>query len=115
MDQDWFEMTAERKRKLNSAVWIPLRADHRYESTGRAGFVGFKNDYLGVRTLAAPRQATETAEKLGWMEIGNSHQHRPHSQNDSYQPADAFTLPDDKSEGIHLVLYQHLNRLNHRA
>src|SRR5713226_9343626 len=109
MEQAWFEMTAERRRKLNSAVWIPLRAGQKYELAGRAGFLGYKENYVGFGTLAVPLEARDAAAKLGWTEIGNSWHHRPHVEDQFYQSADEYTFADNERKGIHLVLDQRLN------
>lgn len=111
MDQAWFEMIPERRRNLNSAVWIPLRADHTIDTTGRAGFLGFREDYLGVRTLAVPLHSREAAQKLGWQQTAHSRDHRPSIDDGVYRSSDVCTLDENDGVGIHLVLYQHLNRL----
>jgi hypothetical protein len=52
MKQNWFEMQDIRRRKLATAVWIPLRAMHNFQSEGEFGYVGFVKDFYGVGTLA---------------------------------------------------------------
>ena len=42
MEQKWFEMLEIRKRRFESAVWIPLRATEKNE-TGRRGYLGYKS------------------------------------------------------------------------
>jgi hypothetical protein len=39
MEQKWFEMAEIRKRRFDSAVWIPLRASKKDE-TGKWGYLG---------------------------------------------------------------------------
>jgi hypothetical protein len=48
MDQTWFEMPEVRKRKLNSAVWIPLRASQELEAVGHRAIAVF------ARNISAP-------------------------------------------------------------
>jgi hypothetical protein len=45
------------------------------------------------------------------MDIGISREHRPRLEHDVYQKSDVFSFDDAEGEGIHLVLNQHLNRL----
>ena len=47
MDQKWFEMPDVRKRKLNSAVWIPFRASQKLVASGHRGHCGFREEYFG--------------------------------------------------------------------
>lgn len=109
MNQEWVEMRPIRRRGLNSAVWIPLRAHQTIERSGRAGFLGFKDDYFGVGTLAIPIRARELANEIDWMELGNHRNHRPRVE-DAYVRSDAYMLDETGTEGFHLVLDQHLNR-----
>lgn len=45
MDQKWFEMPDERRRKLTGAVWIPLRAMDKIEEIGQLGHLGYKSEF----------------------------------------------------------------------
>jgi hypothetical protein len=53
MEQKWFEMAEIRKRRFDSAVWIPLRANQKNE-TGRWGYLGYESEYFGAGSLAVP-------------------------------------------------------------
>ena len=112
MNQDWFEMKGVRKRKLNTAVWIPLRAVHEIENTGRNGFAAFKEEFLGVGTVAVPVAARDIAKKLGWTDIGISHRHRPYADEGAYVPAEVYHSYVGDFRGIHLVLDQYINSLD---
>jgi hypothetical protein len=107
MDQSWFEMRHVRKRWLNSAVWIPLRANNTVESVGKFGFAGYKEDYFGAGSLAVPLDAVEEAEHVDWMDIGVSACHKPSVSSDTYEPADVYC----DGLGVHLVLDQKVNQL----
>jgi hypothetical protein len=69
MDQKWFEMPDERRRKLTGAVWIPLRAMDKIEEIGQLGHLGYKSEFYGVGTLAVPVNKKPATEKLGWMDV----------------------------------------------
>ena len=113
MDQNWFEMPEVRRRKLANAVWIPLRASHRIEKKGRYGYAGFKEEFYGVGTLTVPIENRREAEKLGWMNIGLSHQHSGGFEDGKYVPADIYQHYNWKFPGLHLVLDQFLNSAEH--
>jgi hypothetical protein len=110
MKQDWFEMKAVRKRKLNAAVWIPLRAENLIEKTGQYGFPGFKEEFFGAGTIAVPIVARDSAGQLGWSDIGIAKSHRPRFHNGIYSPSDIYDSHVGDFRGIHLVLEQHMNR-----
>ncbi len=110
MNQDWLEMKPVRRRTMNTAVWIPLRANRIMERSGRAGFLGFREEYLGVGTVAIPINERASAREIDWMELGNSRSHCPRVE-DSYFRSDAYKLDEQGAEGVHLVLHQRLNRL----
>lgn len=106
MEQAWFEMRDVRRRKLSTAVWIPLRASHKIERGGKWGFTGFKEDFYGVGTLAVPIEAKTAAEELGWSEIGLSHEHSGGMEKGEYVPCDIYQNYRGDFTGIHLVLDQ---------
>jgi hypothetical protein len=97
-----------RQRRLQNAVWIPLRANQKIESAGRDGEVGFIEDYFGSGSLAVPVAAKEKASRLGWMDIGIGHRHRHDFRKGVYLPSDAYDWRG--VTGICLVLDQHTNR-----
>ena len=111
MDQGWFEMKDVRRRKLATSVWIPLRAVHRLEKTGSYGYEGFKEEFYGAGTLAIPVEKKAQAKKLGWMDIGISHEHGSYVQNNKYYPADIYESYNGEVSGIHLVLNQRTNSI----
>ena len=43
MEQHWFEMKGVWARKLNDAVWIPLRASSE-RTEGKYGYLGYKSE-----------------------------------------------------------------------
>lgn len=46
MDTMWFEMQDVRRRKLDAAVWIPLRVSEHILREGRNGYSGYKEEFL---------------------------------------------------------------------
>lgn len=113
MNQDWFEMRAIRRRKLGSAVWIPLRASQRIEKVGKYGYIGFKEEFFGAGTLAVSVENREEASQLGWRGLGIRHDHAPYVQDGLYVPADHYHFGSD-AVGINLVLEQRGNSLENR-
>lgn len=106
MNKEWFEMRDIRRRNFTKAVWIPLRAVFHNERSGKYGFEGYKDDFFGTGSVAVPAHQQEAAKKLGWMEIGISHDHSGWVENGSYTSADSYKDYHGEIEGIHLVLSQ---------
>lgn len=100
-----------RRRKLATSVWIPLRAVHVIEKSGSYGYEGFKEEFFGAGTLAVPVEKKAQAEKLGWMDIGISHDHAAYVQDHKYHPSDVYEDYQGEFNGIHLVLEQRTNSI----
>lgn len=111
MNQVWFEMKDVRRRKLATSVWIPLRAVHVIEKCGSYGYEGFKEEFFGAGTLAVPIEKQAQAEKLGWTDVGISHEHGSYVQDHKYHPADIYENYNGEVTGIHLVLEQRANSI----
>jgi hypothetical protein len=109
VDQDWFEMADIRRRKLKSSVWIPLRATQELQENGRYGYIGYKKEFFGTGTLAVSIDQKDPVSKLGWMDIGISHNHSGFYDNGKYIAADVYEDCNGKFQGVHLVLDQHFN------
>lgn len=112
MDQAWFEMKSIRGRRLDGAVWVPLRAAHKIAHSGKYGHAGFVEEFFGAGTVAIPVASSEAASQLGWTDIGLSHQHRPYAEQGKYSPADIYESDFGKLRGVHLVLEQHFNAID---
>ncbi len=106
MNQDWFEMQDIRRRNYNKAVWIPLRAVFHNEHNGKYGYEGYKKDFFGSDSIAVPTIKMELAKKLGWMDIGISHQHSGYIEDEMYIPVDIYKDYSSEFKGVHLVLEQ---------
>lgn len=96
-----------RKRRIEAAVWIPLRANQT-QKEGEFGYEGYKEDYFGVGTLAVPIDAHDLAEELDWNDIGIGRSHRPTVQKGAYFSSDLDPLSEDHT-GVRLIIEQHLN------
>jgi hypothetical protein len=91
VNQQWFEMPDIQRRKFSKSVWIPLRAAYHNERQGQYGYEGYKDDFFGAGSIAIPMTHAASVEKLGWMDIGISHQHAGCVENGSYISADVYT------------------------
>jgi hypothetical protein len=98
-----------RRRKLASAVWIPLRTIDRIEDTGKFGHLGNRFEFFGVGTLAVPTESKDEIHKLGWSDIGISHNHFGCVDEGKYIPSDVSEGYRAKYTGLHLVLDQRGN------
>jgi len=112
LTQGWFEMADIRRRKLKSSVWIPLRAVQELEKSGRYGYLGYRKEFFGMGTVAVPVGQKDPVSKLGWDDIGISHNHSGFCDNGKYVTADVFDDYDGTYLGTHLVLDQHFNSVD---
>ncbi len=95
-----------RRRNFDKSVWIPLRAGFHNVCQGKYGYEGYKKDFFGTGSIAVPTKNKNTVKKLAWMDIGISHQHSGHIEDDIYVPADIYRDYQGEFEGVHLVLNQ---------
>jgi hypothetical protein len=109
MEQAWFEMAPERARRLETAAWIPLRADQTLLSTGESGHLGFTDDYFGVGSVAVATLHKAQAESLRWPDVGLARTHSPSFENEQYVSADAGESYGEDFPGLPLVLAQRGN------
>jgi hypothetical protein len=113
VDQSWFEMGDIRRRKLKNSVWIPLRAIKEIQD-GRYGYAGYKKEFCGTGSIAVPVDKKESAEKLGWRDIGIIPKHSGVYWDSGYTPVDVYEGCDRELLGLHLVLDQHFNSMEVR-
>lgn len=109
MSQAWFEMTEIRRRKFASSAWIPLRAVQPICEEGNRGHLGYKEEFFGAGSLAVPVDLKEKANKLGWSDVGISHEHRACVDDGRYIPTDVYEYSRGEQIGFSLVLEQRLN------
>jgi hypothetical protein len=111
MKQDWFEMSDIRRRTFERSVWIPLRAINKIEEIGQIGFAGYKSEFFGAGSLAIYLSYKTEAKKLGWTDIGISHDHCGYIQDEEYVPSNIYKDYDGQVIGEHLVLSQRGNSI----
>jgi hypothetical protein len=92
MEKKWFEMTEIRKRRFDSAVWIPLRATQQSE-VGKWGHLGFESEFFGAASLAIPLRKRDAAARLDWSDLNLMHDHRGYAKRGGYVAANEY---DDK-------------------
>ncbi len=108
MSQAWFEMKDIRRRSLNAAVWIPLRAAIQ-DTVGEFGFAGHQSEFFGAGSVAVPIENRESADsQLGWGNIGVSQHHQPSCWKGTYLPSDLHDFGEGMP-GVYLVLNEHTN------
>lgn len=111
--QAWFEMADLRRRQLDSAVWIPLRATNSIQASGEYATAGYKEEFFGAATIAVPVDQKNLAEGLGWSDVGISHDHGPYVQDGRYVPVDV-AIERGGLEALRLVMAQRGNRVELR-
>src|ERR1017187_3596194 len=108
MDQGWVEMKDIRRRRLNSAVWIPLRAAQK-QSVGELGTLGYQEEFFGAGSIAVPLDKKTSAETLGWSELGLMHGHIGGMEGGRYVPADVYDGYELNLNAVALALVQEGN------
>lgn len=106
MEQQWFEMQAERRRPHSEQTWIPLRSFLGTEQ-GEQGQLGFLEDVSCATSVAVSPAFRAAAEALRWGEAGLSNTQGVYVfGNGRYKTADAFQIDEGDDAGFHLVLAQ---------
>lgn len=95
-----------RRRHLPTVVWIPLRTSEHIESNGEYGYVEYKEEFLGVGSVAIPIARRDEALKLKWSDIGLIHTQGAWATADSYKAAEIYQYRDNVDLGVELVLEQ---------
>lgn len=109
--QTWFEMPEIRKRFFNRNVWIPLKETRVLSKEGEIGYVGFKEEYFGVGSIAVPVSQRSEAEKLGWDEIGIREPSTGYLEEGEYIPANVYKNYEGTFTGERLVLARRGNSI----
>ncbi len=113
--QSWFEMADLRRRWFANAVWVPLRAIESQEQ-GTYGRPGYTGETLAVGSVAFPLDKRDEAEKLGWVDIGISHNGGPYAfREGGYKPCEVYQYRDGEDLGVDLVFEQHINSAQGRV
>jgi hypothetical protein len=106
MERSWFDMYDLRKRKFDKFVWIPLRAIQYKVKEGKYGFIGYKNDLLGLNSVLLPLEMKDDAKKISWSNLGLRYSHGSYIEKDIYYPADHFYDYRSNLSGILPVIIQ---------
>lgn len=103
MKQDWILQTKETRRTFSNATWVPLRASSNVER-GEVRGIGYESEFFGCGSVAFPPEHRETAERLGWMDLGLIHDAQPYAYEDGYYASiEQYQLNDKEPIGVHLV------------
>ena len=106
MKADWFEMKEIRKRRVSDAVWIPLRAVETVIEEGAYGYPGYRKEFFGSGSLAVPLDKRDAAQKLGWGDIGISHEQGIWATREFYKSAEIYQYNENEDLGIELAMVQ---------
>jgi hypothetical protein len=106
VEADWFEMKQIRKRRIADAVWIPLHSIETILEEGEYGYPGYRREFFGLGSLAVPLTKRGEAKKLGWSDIGISHQQGIWAAKEFYKPAEVYQYNENAELGIELAMIQ---------
>ncbi|MGV1926415.1 hypothetical protein ACQZ6S_14015 [Agrobacterium tumefaciens] len=87
MEKNWFDLADVRKRFLAKAVWVPLHASEEINE-GEYGYVGWRDEFFGLSSVAVPLSKRVEGLKLGWSELNNSQ--GVWATEKLYKPAEIF-------------------------
>jgi hypothetical protein len=105
--QQWFEMPELRRRRLATAVWIPLRASETVDSEGQYGQPNSHEEIFCVGSIAFPPASRPLAETLGWHDLSLMHSGGPYAFRDKpYKSAEVYQYNDGEDVGIDLIFEQ---------
>ena len=108
-EQKWFEMPDIRKRRFDTASWVPLRATEERKS-GKRGYLDYRGEFFGAASLAVPLRKRDAAANLGWRDLNPMHDHCGSYWRGRYVAADVYD--DQRLKGaIPLVLSQRGNSI----
>ncbi len=103
METNWFDLADVRKRFLAKAVWVPLHASEEI-SEGEYGYVGWKDEFFGLSSVAVPLSKRAEGLKLGWSDLNNSQ--GVWATEKLYKPAEIFQYHEGDDLGVSLVMAQ---------
>ncbi|EOI3502833.1 hypothetical protein ACMSZU_001432 [Cronobacter dublinensis] len=106
MNKEWFELKDARRKNWNKSVWITLRAINTICEKGKIGHLGYESEFFGLGSAAFPLEQIDKVKKLGWSDIGISHEHAGYVDGDDYIPCDVFCSSFREVEGLNLVIEQ---------
>lgn len=106
MNKEWFELKDARRKDWNKSVWITLRAINTICEKGKIGHLGYESEFFGLGSAAFPLEQIDKVKKLGWSDIGISHEHAGYVDGDDYIPCDVFCSSFREVEGLNLVIEQ---------
>jgi len=109
MSQTWFEMPEIKKRFFDKSIWIPLKEARIVLKKGEIGYLGFKEEYFGVGSIAVPVAQKVEAEKLGWGDVGIRNSNTGYVDGEEYVPANIYKYGEINAE--HLVLERRGNSM----
>jgi hypothetical protein len=104
MPQTWFEVPEIKKRFYDKSVWIPLREMKCMLREGKMGRLGYKEEFLGVGSIAVPLPQRTEAEKIDWNEIGLRASNPGYVEDGEYLPSNVYRNTSETVIAEHLVL-----------
>ena len=108
MEQIWFEMPEIRRRRWQTAAWIPLRRLETIAKQGDYDTVGSFEETDAVGAVGVAPELRTRVESLGWTDLGLVDTQPYASTRYPYKPADVVWHNDGEAVGISLVLVNHL-------
>ena len=111
MDLSWFRMEEIRRRRYETAAFVPLRASATLAKTGSAGRLDFEEEFFGAGSVAFSVSDRAEVEKLNLHYGDLNRENYPSVGQSTYAQSDVFE--DNRADfvGVSLVLEQTGNRV----
>src|ERR1700757_3513912 len=106
MNEAWLLQTAETRRPLARATWVPLRA-YQEDKKHNVRRVGHTSDLFACGSVAFPKEHRELAERLGWRQIGIAHTVVPYACEDGDCASVEQCQYNDKEPGGVNLVFEH--------
>jgi hypothetical protein len=107
MDQAWFDMDDQRRPRIPTASWLPLRARHT-RARGELWKPGCDEEHFGAVAILLPADRRDEALSIGWADVGH-HAHTTQIDDEHYIRVGTFTAHSSDLTGQYPVLHQHFD------
>jgi hypothetical protein len=113
MSLEWFEMADLKKYRFENKVWIPLYAQQVVFEEGKAGFVGFREEYFEAHSLIVSTNQKNEALVLEWMDVSGGSDNKPWFDGEkTLRPASNYESDDVQGTIPVLIQYFEVQRTN---
>jgi hypothetical protein len=109
VDSTWLEFKDLKRRRYNTQVWVPLRAEQYRIKDGEHGHVGYKEEFLLAGSVAVDVAAADRVRNADANSMIRQTESRPHVDNEGcYVTAETAEFFFEDVSGIKIALQQRI-------